>query len=1030
MTTLPVTPPITSTIPKPEKAHFITHPMAKGPKRPMPAIHPQHAFLWGSPAVQGYLAAKGTNPEQPYKSVVNDLFSPDTRVNAHELGTLEFESKLTSGGVIALLGSLSSTNFALATKEILGFAGFYGSMGILPHIVHWWVKQKTGVDLEHNYLSTQGDKRNLFTDPQYLPLQLLPNQEIDAIGNKLDVPKHLSNRRRVIEDKIRSTVAQAQTWWMITAGPLVPIIGSGLVRVVEPLFLKLSNKAQQVFWQSKVYRNPDHPKYVKRFDHLLATVVGSSPNTELSRWWTTLQKDVVKELDIPKALEALPRRERQHQSWWHRVMKTHIRRLSAAHVHGRSPAIQKRLQKLKNRLDSTYLSKITEMEGKLNTWATRAPHKTLRSHHVQALNAAKNMLRQYKQLLTVLQRPDVFPTDATIHTLLQGGTTTNITRLLENGQYNTAKTVLGSQGNLIEAIGASHSRQGQRLNSLMGATIADQLTKGAKEVINSRHFNRWLVGGVGGGIALASAIFYQLVLSKTSRRRKEGSASSTEILNKYNATHAFERLQATIAAQKTLKTTLPLRNTTLEKPGYLKQLFKQSQAVIYALNLRTFGATDANHDGVIQPQANEHGTFLSAINRLDELQSMGVNTIHLLPINPVGTIKQKGTGGSVYAVADYHTLNPQLKDNTSPLNIYQQARQFIQAAHQRGIQVMVDVPSVAAYDLAITRPDLISVDGHGHTLTPADWEDVVLFKNDKNLQDYYEGFFDLMANDVGVDGFRVDVARSRPNWFWQHFIGKYPNHAWMAESYVEEDASPLQNIPRDVPETLLGLGFDSVYGQNHIFPKIKSGQAYMDYLLEIEGMFKRANLANGNPPVAQGKSVIGSFLTHDDNETLMDHGGIAFNKFCLALMAFQPYTNPYLIDGMQSGYPHRINIFDYAPAHKGSYPGTAGFIQQVFNTRAQYADVLANGQFTPHVITKDPHHQLFAYSLSHNGKTLLVVGNKDVNARSTGHIELALPSQAPLVNLIPEYGRQSSVHAQPDKLHVSMGPARLMVFEI
>ena len=42
-------------------------------------------------------------------------------------------------------------------------------------------------------------------------------------------------------------------------------------------------------------------------------------------------------------------------------------------------------------------------------------------------------------------------------------------------------------------------------------------------------------------------------------------------------------------------------------------------------------------------EAEESGNFINAIDELDNLTKMGINTIHVLPITPVGKIKAFGT---------------------------------------------------------------------------------------------------------------------------------------------------------------------------------------------------------------------------------------------------------------------------------------------------------------------------------------------------------------------------------------------------
>lgn len=93
----------------------------------------------------------------------------------------------------------------------------------------------------------------------------------------------------------------------------------------------------------------------------------------------------------------------------------------------------------------------------------------------------------------------------------------------------------------------------------------------------------------------------------------------------------------------------------------LRSLFLKNKANICGINLRTFNAKDINGNEIID-EGEAGGNFLNAIERLDEIQNLGINVLHVLPITPVGRLKALGTAGSVYAAEDFWSINPQLVD--------------------------------------------------------------------------------------------------------------------------------------------------------------------------------------------------------------------------------------------------------------------------------------------------------------------------------------------------------------------------------
>ena len=160
----------------------------------------------------------------------------------------------------------------------------------------------------------------------------------------------------------------------------------------------------------------------------------------------------------------------------------------------------------------------------------------------------------------------------------------------------------------------------------------------------------------------------------------------------------------------------------------LKSVFLNNRAIILAINIRSFNAEDKNGDDIIQPDKGDiAGNFVNAVKRLDELKSYGINTIHLLPVTPVGKTKARGTAGSLYAISDFTKLDPMLDDTSNKLTVEEEAKQFIDECHKRDIRVIVDLPSCGSYDLFLKKPELFVTGSDGKPVVPMDWTDVRVF---------------------------------------------------------------------------------------------------------------------------------------------------------------------------------------------------------------------------------------------------------------------------------------------------------------
>ena len=488
----------------------------------------------------------------------------------------------------------------------------------------------------------------------------------------------------------------------------------------------------------------------------------------------------------------------------------------------------------------------------------------------------------------------------------------------------------------------------------------------------------------------------------------------------------------------------------------LRTLFKNNEAKILAIVPRTFNAKDLNGNDYIDGN-EQHGTFLNAIERLDEVKAAGFNTFHVLPVSTPGKIKAMGTAGSVYAPKDMLEIDPMLIDKNDPRSDKEQFKAFIDECHKRGIRVMLDLPSCASYEMFLNMPELMAVEKDGLAKTPQGWNDIRMLQPwedegkrtlNPKLLEYHKKFVDVCI-DLGIDGIRADVARTKPAEFWDVIIPyshmRDPEFAWLAETYTYEDASPQANMPHDRPEDSLRAGFDAIYGQYHIFHEWPNATTFMDYVKEQLDMSYR---------LPKGKSLIGSFATHDDISPMF-HGGADYCNLTMGLQATLPMLNPYIVDGYQTGDDYiysfadkynpvtqtdnhemtvhrgRLDIFNLSRKPGGTQPEIGKFMTSAFDMRDKYIDVISKGTFIQLDKENDKNDNIIAYARHYNGKTLLVVANKNVNRAVACKIKVpTLKADQELNNLLPSYGKESVLQAKENELCVDLGPARVHVFEI
>ena len=476
----------------------------------------------------------------------------------------------------------------------------------------------------------------------------------------------------------------------------------------------------------------------------------------------------------------------------------------------------------------------------------------------------------------------------------------------------------------------------------------------------------------------------------------------------------------------------------------LRKLFLDNNAVIYEINMRTFGAQDINKDGIIDPSdGEESGNFLNAISRLDELQAAGVNTIHLMPIMAVGKTKALGTAGSLYAPVSFDELNPQLKSNRTMLTLEDQAIKFINEAHRRGIRIMVDLPSCGSYDLYTKRPDLFVQGTGGDGVIPSDWTDVRLFNSgdetniNQNVLSLYKNFTDYVIS-LGVDGIRADAAHTKPAKFWKELISysrkKDPQFMWLAES-SDSWTQPVSPKAVFTPyNKLLEAGFDGFYGSYFRLKDYRTAS-------ELEQTIKTTNsLLKG---YSEPKAVIGSFTTHDEMSPILVNGS-AYSEMIIWLNATLP-LNSYFVDGFPTGdnymyfwgnkkarktytddntyFVHRgkIDIFNFSRKPGGKDNELEQQFIMANNFKNAVAPLITNGKYTQ---LKSSNKKIFAYAMSYNKTTILVFGNMDFKVVSEGVVKVPKYKDDMLTIPIKVY---TSPISSKGKFTLNMAPGEIQV---
>lgn len=206
------------------------------------------------------------------------------------------------------------------------------------------------------------------------------------------------------------------------------------------------------------------------------------------------------------------------------------------------------------------------------------------------------------------------------------------------------------------------------------------------------------------------------------------------------------------------------RHRALPSPDWLHD------AVVYQLSVAAFGG---NFDGVRE--------------RLGHLAELGVNTIWMMPIHPIGRQGRRGTLGDPYAVTDFETIDPALGDERS-------LRELIEAIRERGMRIVFDFTlnrSGADHPLTVSHPHWYTRDRTGAVYYAVpNREDFAGFNfADRDLRRYLIGAMLHWVRDFGLDGIRFDDSDITPTDFLEEIrvalAAVNPDIAVISQAYDE-----------------------------------------------------------------------------------------------------------------------------------------------------------------------------------------------------------------------------------------------------
>ncbi len=323
-------------------------------------------------------------------------------------------------------------------------------------------------------------------------------------------------------------------------------------------------------------------------------------------------------------------------------------------------------------------------------------------------------------------------------------------------------------------------------------------------------------------------------------------------------------LLLTSCPSKPEKTGQDALGTTVNHPEWSKN------ANIYEVNVR---------------QYTPEGTFGAFAEHLDRLQEMGVDILWFMPIMPIGEVGRKGSLGSYYSVRDYTAINPEF-------GTIDDFKKLVADIHSRGMYVILDwVANHTAWDhpWTLSNPEFYTRNAEGNFIPPIDdWSDAIdLNYENKELWDVMIGEMKFWVEQVGIDGFRCDVAEMVPTEFWDRAVTEL------------EDIKPVFMLAEAEKPYHHEHAFEAAYGwkMHHLMNGIAGGK----YDVSILDQYFFTDNA-GNFPAGAYKM---HFITnHDENSW----AATEFTRLGEGVEAFAVFTAT--IPGMILIYSGQEAAFD------------------------------------------------------------------------------------------------------------------------
>lgn len=384
--------------------------------------------------------------------------------------------------------------------------------------------------------------------------------------------------------------------------------------------------------------------------------------------------------------------------------------------------------------------------------------------------------------------------------------------------------------------------------------------------------------------------------------------------------------------------------------------------VMYEVNIRAF---------------SDAGNFQGVIDRLDHIKALGVNTIWLMPIHPVGQVKAVQPLGSPYSVKDYMGVNTEFGNLAK-------FRELVEKAHEKNMAVIIDwVANHTAWDNSwITQhKNWYAQDGSGNIISPPGmgWNDVAqLNYSNAEMRKAMIKAMKYWVLQTNIDGFRCDYVAGPPVDFWKQAL---------------DELKAIKNRKLILlAEGTKASDFTAGFQMNY-------GWAYSDNLKEVYSTTLQkaaSSVFTLHEEEYAGLPASAVKLRYTTNHDESAHKGTPIQvyggaKGALSASAITIFLggSPLLYSSQEVGQAGMLTFFDKDPIDWSSNPDMLETYEN-FLTLYHSTEVFKSGALQTY-----PHNDIVAYKRSKDGEEYLIL----VNVRNTNN-NYSLPAALQNTNWI------------------------------